>query len=357
MKFSKSFNIGNIRVGESCPVYFIADIAANHDGCINRAKELIFLAAESGANAAKFQHFNADTIVSDRGFRDLGKVSHQSHWKSSVYEVYKNASLSLSWTSELKRACQEARIEFLTSPYDYGLVDEVNPYVSAFKIGSGDITWTDLISYISEKNKPLIIATGASNMRDVERAVDSIHSSNNNLCLMQCNTNYTASLENFKFINLKVLETYRKRFPGIVLGLSDHTHGSTTVLGAIAIGAKIIEKHFTDDCSREGPDHLFSMNPEAWREMVDKSRELEAALGFDIKRVEENESQTVILQRRSIRLNKTLQQGTVVSKGDLSFLRPCPEDAIQPYDADQVVGKVLKVTIEKGGHLRWEDVR
>jgi N-acetylneuraminate synthase len=160
-------------VGLNCPTYFIADIAANHDGNLSRAKDLIWLAKDAGADAAKFQHFKAETIVSDFGFKNLGKQkSHQASWGSSVYEVYKAASINLNWTQELKETCDKAGITFMTSPYAFDLVDEVDSYVSAYKIGSGDITWLDLIEYISKKNKPYILATGASTLNDVVRAVE-----------------------------------------------------------------------------------------------------------------------------------------------------------------------------------------
>ncbi len=146
--------IGKHEIGDEFPTYFIADIAANHDGDLDRAKKLIRLAAENGANAAKFQHFEAETIVSDFGFKDLGaQQSHQAKWKKSVFDVYKDASLDLSWTPILKDECDKAGIDFFTSPYSYDLVDHVDEYVPAYKIGSGDITWHGIIEYIAKKKQ------------------------------------------------------------------------------------------------------------------------------------------------------------------------------------------------------------
>jgi len=262
----QTLSIQGVQVGMNHPTYFIADIAANHDGDLSRAKDLIYLAAEAGADAAKFQHFKAETIVSDVGFKTLkGAQSHQASWSKSVFEVYRDASVSFDWTSELKSTCEKAGIAFFTSPYSLDIVDHIDPYVPAYKIGSGDITWLEMIEYIASKGKPYILASGASTCDDVARAVIAGLALNPMLCLMQCNTNYTASLENFKFINLRVLETYKNMFPGLVLGLSDHTPGFTTVLGAISLGARMIEKHFTDDTNRIGPDHKFSMNKNSWR--------------------------------------------------------------------------------------------
>ena len=351
------FEIEGRRIGAGSPTYFIADIAANHDGDLQRAVALIHLAAEAGADAAKFQHFKASTIVSDAGFRSLGgQQSHQSKWDKSVFEVYQAASVDLGWTPALKKACDEAGIAFFTSPYDFELVDAIDPYVPAYKIGSGDITWLEIIEYIASKNKPYILASGASSMDDVQRAVDLALGINPNLALLQCNTNYTASLENFKFIQLNVLRTYREMYPGLVLGLSDHTPGHSTVLGAISLGARIIEKHFTDDIHREGPDHLFSMNESTWREMVDRARELENSLGTGCKKIEANEKETAVIQRRSLRLATDLEAGATLKRNHLTVLRPCPSDAIQPYDIFQVVGKRLRREKKAGDHLRWNDI-
>ena len=289
--------INKKKIGLGYPTYFIADVGANHDGDIERAKDLIYKAAESGADAAKFQHFKAKTIVSDFGFKNLNlSSSHQSKWEKSVYEVYKDASINNTWTYELKLTCDKAGITFFTSPYDLSIVDEVDEFVPAYKIGSGDITWIRIIEYIASKNKPYIIATGASNLNEVISAVRAGLDINSNMSLMQCNTNYTGSDDNFKFINLNVLKTYSQLFPDLVLGLSDHTPGHATTLGAIALGAKIIEKHFTDDNTRTGPDHSFAMNPSSWREMIDRSRELEASLGSTKKRIEDNEKEITIIQ-------------------------------------------------------------
>ena len=219
-----NLEINDRKIGRNYPTYFIADIAANHDADLGRAKELIHLAAEAGADAAKFQHFTAETIVSDHGFKSLeGKHSHQAKWNKSVFDVYKDASVSLSWTEALKETCDEANIAFFTSPYSIDLVDHIDPFVPAYKIGSGDITWIEMIEYIAGMQKPYIMATGASTMDDVCRAVNAALKINPMLCLMQCNTNYTASLENFKYIQLNVLKTYREMYPEMVLGLSDHT--------------------------------------------------------------------------------------------------------------------------------------
>lgn len=354
----KAITIQDRKVGLHHPTYFVADIAANHDGDLGRSKDLIYLCAEAGANAAKFQHFSAKTIVSDYGFKSLGtQISHQAEWKKSVFEVYEDASLNIDWTSILKETCDDAGIAFFTSPYSLELVDAVDPFVPAYKVGSGDITWLEIIQYMATKKKPLLLATGAATIDEVDRAVATALTRTDDVVVMQCNTNYTGSVDNFYHINLNVLKLYREMYPDLVLGLSDHTPGPTTVLGAVALGARVIEKHFTDDANREGPDHGFSMTPSTWREMVDRTRELEAALGKAIKKVETNEQETVILQRRGIRAKETLTPGVTLTRDLLEVLRPCPSDALPPYRLDEILGKTVVNQIQEGDHLRWTDLK
>lgn len=337
------FKIGKKLISDKSKTYFIADIAANHDGKLNRALRLIRLAAEAGADAAKFQHFKAETIVSDRGFRNLGKkMSHQSKWKKSVFKVYQDASIDFRWTKILKAQCKKYNIDFMTAPYDLDYVDKVNKFISAYKIGSGDITWIDIIKKISQKKKPVIIATGASSMSDVIRAVKTIKKYNKKIVLMQCNTNYTGNESNKSYLNLNVLNKYKKRFGNkVILGLSDHTFGHNSVLVSVTLGARVVEKHFTDNNYREGPDHLFSMNPISWKKMVQETRVLEASLGDGDKKIEPNEKESSILQRRSIRVNRKLSKGTIISEKYLTYLRPCPKNGLSPFEKNKILGKKL----------------
>jgi sialic acid synthase SpsE len=349
--------IGNHTIGEGHPTYFIADISANHDGDLERAKMLIQLAKEAGANAAKFQNFRAPQIVSDYGFRVMqGQVSHQSTWKKSVFEVYQDASIPFEWTPILKEECDQVEIDYFSSPYDFEAIDMLDPYAPAYKIGSGDITWPEALERMARKGRPVILATGASDIGDVQRAVHCITQINPQLVLMQCNTNYTASEENFKHIHLRVLNTYRVMFPEVILGLSDHTHGHATVLGGVTLGARVIEKHFTDDNRRVGPDHPFSMTPTTWREMVDRTRELEYALGSADKFVTENEQHTVIIQRRCLRAARDIRKGEIISREMIDVLRPATPGAIQPYEIAAVCNTRALADIPSGKELRWTDL-
>lgn len=357
MRYHAEIKIGSREISITAPTYFIADIASNHDGSLDRAKELIWSAKDAGADAVKFQHFLADKIVSDYGFSHLGgQMSHQASWGKSVYEVYKDCECNRSWTEELVKTAKEADIELMTTPYDAEAVRQMNEYIPAYKIGSGDITWTDFIELIAKQGKPVLLATGASTMEDTARAVEAVLKHNKDIVLMQCNTNYTGSLENFRYVNLNVLHSYALRYPGMVLGLSDHTPGHAAVLGAIALGARVIEKHYTLDNRLTGPDHAFSMNPVTWKEMVERSRELEMALGDGCKSIEDNEQETAIVQRRCLRLVRDMRKGEKITAECMEALRPANKGAVQPYETDLLIGKVLRQDKCKGQELYFSDV-
>ncbi len=296
-------------------------------------------------------------IVSDYGFRSLGgQQSHQASWKKSVFEVYQGASIPMQWSEELKAACDEVGIDYFSSPYDFDSIDMLDAYVPAYKIGSGEITWPEAMERIARKGKPVLLATGASDIGEVQKAVHTILALNPQLVLMQCNTNYTASLENFNHVHLRVLQTYRLMFPNVILGLSDHTPGHAAVLGGVALGARAVEKHFTDDNDRVGPDHKFALNPVDWAAMVDNTRRLERALGSGDKFIAANEAETVILQRRCLRAACDLSAGTVLARDMIDVLRPAPADAIKPYEIENVLGRRLLVELKSGQELKWEHI-
>lgn len=367
-------------IGFGKPTYFIADIAANHDGDLSRALRLIELASEAGADCVKFQHHDVRFYVSDKGFKDLGgKFSHQSSWSKSIYEVYKDAEVSVDWTPLLVEHATEHGVHFMSTPYTLDMVDHLDPYVPAFKIGSGDINYHAMLRKVASKGKPIIISTGASTTDEITDAVRVLLKGGldeSQIAVLQCNTNYTADDTNFDYINLNVLKSIELVHPcflteeynaklnkmervyknsiRVPTGLSDHTHGHVTVLGAVALGACMVEKHFTDDTSREGPDHSFSMTPETWRAMVDDTRKLERAMGITAKTVQENEQETVILQRRSARVTRDISRGSAITAGDVVYQRPCPKDAMDINVVERVLARqtiVSPVDLKEGDYL------
>jgi sialic acid synthase SpsE len=267
--------------------------------------------------------------------------------------VYQDASVPLDWTPILKEECDKIGIDYFSSPYDFEAIDMLDKFMPAYKIGSGEIDWIEALERMAAKGKPVLLATGASNIGEVQRAVHAILATNKNLVLMQCNTNYTASLENFKHIHLNVLKTYALMFPEVVLGLSDHTPGHATVVGAVALGARVIEKHFTDNTNREGPDHKFAMDPNTWAEMVENTRRLEQALGSADKIVAENEIDTVVIQRRCLRAARDIRAGETLTREMVDVLRPATPGAILPDQLYKTIGMKALADIPIGRELRW----
>jgi sialic acid synthase SpsE len=279
---------------------YIADIGANHDGDINRAFKLIELAKESGADVAKFQFFRAKTLINKKRFKSL-KIGHQAKWKDGVYETYEKYQTPYEWIPELAKKCEKLNIEFMGTPYDLKAVDALDPYVKKYKIGSGDIDYYPFLEYIASKKKPVIIASGAACMQEVEKAYAII---NDILCkhlntrkrlvsVLKCNTNYTNVLENLFYLNLKSIQKYP-----IFNGISDHTKDIDVVTIATCYGMDIIERHFTDKLSNS-PDNEFALSPNQWKEMVMHVCRIKSMLGDGIVKVEENEKESREIQRRS----------------------------------------------------------
>ena len=337
--------------GHRC--YVIAEIGSNFDQDIAKAKRLVDLAIDSGADAVKFQSFKAEKLVSDDGFKKL-KVGYQTKWKQSVSEVYKSAEFPSDWHQVIFDYSKEKGITFFSAPYDRESVDMLDEMgVSVFKIGSGDITWLEMVEYIAKKGKPIILATGASTMGEVENAVSTIKGAgNNDIVLLQCVTNYPASFDN---INLRVLETYRKKFDCLV-GYSDHTAGSIVAVGTVALDGCMIEKHFTDDKSLPGPDHGFAMDAEDFKAMVKDIRRMEQILGSPNKEVYPEEQDQYVSMKRGIRAATDLKSGDVINRKDVAVLRPCEEGTLRADELDIVVGKHLVSNVKKGQGLSAKDL-
>jgi N-acetylneuraminate synthase len=190
----------------------------------------------------------------------------------------------------------------------------------------------------------------------VQKAVHAILKINKQLVLMQCNTNYTASPDNYDHLHLNVLKTFGTMFPDVILGLSDHTHAVAPVLGAVTLGARVIERHFTDSNDREGPDHKFAMNPENWAKMVEETRLLERALGSSDKFIAENEVQTAVVQRRCLRAARDIKAGEIFTRDMIDVLRPATPGAIKPDQIENVLGTKALYDFSYGHELKWTDL-
>jgi sialic acid synthase SpsE len=350
--FNKTIKIGDRTIGLGHPSYIIAEIGANFDHDIEKAKYLCTVAKEAGADCAKFQSFISEKIVSANGFATMQLKGVHGSWGRPVNEVFKDAEFPREWHKEVADHCKKIGIHFSTSPYDYEAVDLcVELDVPFIKIGSGDITWLEMVEYIAKKDKPVILATGDATVSEIDEAVRIIEASGNkNLVLLQCITNYPSKIES---ANIRVIESYSRIFD-VLTGYSDHSPGDVVALGSIALGGCVIEKHFTVSKTDSGPDHPHSMDVKEFEMMIKRIRELEAALGSTRKVVVDEEAETVIVQRRCLYANNEIPEGKVITIEDIIELRPAL--GIQPKYKAVVVGKTANTTIKKGMPIYWENL-
>ncbi len=334
MAGSPQIQIGERVVSAAHPTYFIAEIGANFNGSLQQALHLADLAKASGAESAKYQTFRAETLVSAPAFGAMKSSAHQARWDRPVDEVYRSAEFPREWHREVAQYCREIGVDFLSSPYDHAAVDLLEEIgVPAYKIGSGDITYLELVDYIARTGRPVLLGTGASDWDDVARCVEVILRHHDRLMLMQCTTSYPAP---FASVNLRVIAEFERRF-GLLTGFSDHTPGHVAPLGAVALGARAVEKHFTESRAQVGPDHPHSMEPHEFAAMVRDTRDLEAALGSPEKFIVPEERETVVVQRRSLCAARDIAEGEEIRTEDLVALRP--QTGFRPYETDAVVGR------------------
>lgn len=329
----KPIKIGNKLVGEKQKCYIIAEIGSNFDGSFTKAKKLMKLAKTCGADAVKFQTFTAENLISKQGFEK--KTAFQSKWKKSVWETYKDAEFPRKWHKKLNDFAKNIDIHFFTSPWDFEAVDmlnELNP--PAIKVGSGDITYIEILKYIGTKNRPIILATGASTEREIAEAVRAIKSTGNHkIILLHSVTQYPSPIED---ANLLVLSRLREKFQ-LNVGYSDHSPGMLVALASVTLGSCVIEKHFTDNSLSIGPDHPHSMDPTSFSSMIKNIRVLEKALGDGKKKIERPEKQTRIIQRRGIWTIKYIKKGERFDRENIKALRP--DVGISASKFEYILGK------------------
>ncbi len=350
--FPKEIQIGKRLVGNGHPSYIIAEIGANFDGSLTKAKELCDAAKEAGADCAKFQSFISEKIVSAKGFARMQLKGVHGTWGRPVNEVFKDAEFPRKWHAEVMEYCTKIGIDFSTSPYDFEAVDLCEQLKVPFiKIGSGEITWLEMLEYIAKKNMPMILATGDATLSEIDDAIRTIEATGNNqLILLQCITNYPSMIES---ANINVLKTYQSAFD-ILTGYSDHSAGDVVILGSIALGGCVVEKHFTLNKKDAGPDHPHSMDVAEMTEMIQHIRQLEIAMGSTRKFVVEEEAETVTVQRRGLYAARAIKQGQIITADDITTLRPAL--GILPKYKSVVIGKTAKVDIDVNEPIFWNNL-
>jgi N,N'-diacetyllegionaminate synthase len=337
----KKIKIGGALLGEGEPCFIVAEAGVNHNGDVNLAKELIDAAKHAGADAVKFQAFRAERVVT----KYAEKADYQKETTGSnklQYDMIRRLELKDEEFKELFNYAEKNNIIFLSSAFDKDSVDLLSDLgVPAFKVPSGEITNFPLLRHIAEKKKPIILSTGMSTLNEIEEALEVIRERGvEDIVLLHCVTSYPAKIED---ANLRVIETLRHRFK-LPVGFSDHTLGITIPIAAAALGAVLIEKHFTLDRTLPGPDHRASTEPDELKDMIRAIRKVEKALGDGIKKPTEDEERIKKVVRRSIVAKTEILKGTIITEDMLDFKRP--GIGIEPRHLNEVVGRRAKKDIK-----------
>jgi N,N'-diacetyllegionaminate synthase len=337
-------------------VIIIAEAGVNHNGDFENAKNLILAAANAGADYVKFQTFKADKLVS----KDAKKAEYQkANLKEdgdTQYDMLKKLEMSEAWHYELIKYANECGIKFLSTGFDEDSIDFLDSLnIDLFKVPSGEITNKPYLEHIAKKGKPIVISTGMSNLEEIKDAVEVIQNHKipkDLITILHCNTEYPTPMQD---VNLLAMNTIQNEL-GVQVGYSDHTLGIEVPIAAVALGAVLIEKHFTLDRNLPGPDHLASLNPDELKSMVQSIRNIELAIsGNGIKTPSESEINNIAIARKSIHITNDLPSGHIITESDLIALRP--GDGISPMVWETIIGKKLTVNKIKFDKLKFSDIQ
>ena len=346
-----SIEIGDRPVGPSEPTFVIAEAGSNHNGDFSTAKELIDVAADAGADAVKFQTFRA----SDMYVEDSGEVEYLDD-ERTTYEIIESMEMPYEWIPELHEYCRERDVYFMSTPFDERSAEQLAEYVPAWKVASYTSSHHPFLRSLAKTDKPIIMSTGAHELDEVRESVDVLQGAGAaGLALLQCVAAYPTPIEE---INVRVVKMLAEEFD-VPAGLSDHTLDPVTApAAAVALGASIVEKHFTLDKSMEGPDHQFALEPDELDAMLSAIRDTEAALGTGEKAVMDVERELYEKARRAVHAVRDIEAGQTITEDDVAVLRPGEQEkGLHPKFYDEVVGQTAARDIAKSEGIEWKDVQ
>ncbi|NFH90638.1 polysaccharide biosynthesis protein [Clostridium botulinum] len=332
-----NIRIGNYNIGNKNPCFIIAEAGSNHNGDINQAKKLVDIAVEAGVDAVKFQTFTGDKLFSK---------AHPAN------EFVKRFEFKLEWHKEIKEYCDSKGIMFMTTPFQKDAVDLLEELgTEAYKVASGDMDYYSLLDYISNTGKPVILATGMAYMDEVKEAVDRIkQGKTQEIAVLHCISNYPPKDED---INLNILKTMKEELD-MPIGFSDHSMGITVPVAAVAMGAKIIEKHFTISRKLEGMDHFYALEPHELKQMVEEIRKVEKAMGTETKVPVKAEYAERHYARRGIIAACNLKAGDIIEEKHLDYVRPV--NGIESKYYKEVIGRKVNKDLKEDEAICWEDL-
>ena len=331
-------------------VFIVAEIGANHNGKLSTAKDLIHAAAECKVDAVKFQTYTAEELVADIG-REVVWGPAGKKCKETIGNLFDRLSLAKEYHKELFTLAQECGLVFFSTPFSIEGVNFLETLdIPIYKIASSDVTFDDLLISIAKTHKSVFLSTGKSLLSEIDHAVHCLkkHGSSN-ITLLHCVASYPALTEN---MNLLIINTLKERYPDISIGISDHSDNNIASLGAVALGATVVEKHFTLNKNDIGPDHWFSTDIKMMKQLVKDIRELEKAMGSGNKTILDCEKEGRKYDTRSIVLANDLMNNIPITKKDLKIVRP--GWGIHPYDISKVLGRCLSKPLQKNTILTWD---
>jgi sialic acid synthase len=342
--------IDNKRIDDDSDCWVIAEIGHNHQGDVEKCKQLFDAAKECGADAVKLQKRSNKTLFT--------RAMYESPYNSenafgATYGAHREAlEFGREQYEELKRYAAELKITFFSTAFDFESADFLAKLdMPAYKIASGDLINTPLLKHVASLGKPMIMSTGGGTMEDVKRAYDTIMPINPQLAILQCTAAYPVEAEQ---MNLRVISTFRSAFPRAVVGLSDHQNGIAMSAVAYALGARVVEKHFTLNRAWKGTDHAFSLEPAGLKKMVRDLRRARLALGDGIKQRFPNEAAPMFKMAKKLVFARSLPAGHVVKRADVAI--KSPNDGLPPYELDRVLGKVTRQAVKEDDSIRFEDL-
>ena len=337
------FKIGKKEIDDNSPTFIIAELSANHMNDFDIAVKTIEAMAESGADAVKFQTFTPDTITINCD-NDYFQIKQGTVWDGQVlYNLYEDAYMPWDWQPKLKKIAEDLGLIVFSSPFDKTSVDFLEDMdVPAYKIASFEVTDIPLIEYVASKGKPIIISTGIADLDDIELAVQTcLDAGNNQIALLKCTSSYPAPLDE---INLNTIHDIKERFD-VIVGLSDHTLGWEVSTASVALGAKIIEKHFILDRNMGGPDSEFSMEPDEFKQMVDSIRNVEKALGTVSYELSDKMKSNREFSR-SLFVVEDMKKGDIITEDNVRSIRP--GFGLHPKYLNKILGKTINQNLKKG---------
>ncbi len=342
--------INGTRIDDDSPAYVIAEIGHNHQGDVGKAKELFDRAKECGASAVKLQKRDNETLFTKEAYN---RPYENENSFGPTYGMHRQAlELGVEELSELRDYAAKLGIDYFATPFDIPSADLLEGLgVTFYKVASADLTNTPLLKHIARFGKPMFVSTGGATLEDVDRAVNTVLPINSQLCVMQCTAAYPAD---YAELDLGVIQTFRERYPEVVIGYSGHDNSISMPVVAYMLGARIIEKHFTLNRVMKGTDHIFSLEPAGLRRVVRDLARARVAVGDGVKKKRPSEFAPMVKMAKSIYAAHSLKAGQVLTEADVAL--KCPGGGMAPYELDNLIGRTLLVDLNEDDAVAHEHI-